>query len=72
MKLQFKHQKCRADEAFLRVGDKSKLQTFEDRLQLSYDKGERYFEDKAGIMQIKGNALRNRLCPYAITFLILC
>ena len=36
-----------ADEVFLRVGDKSKLQTFEERLQLNYDKGERYFEDKA-------------------------
>lgn len=35
------------DEVFLRVGDKSKLQTFEERLQLNYDKGERYFEDKA-------------------------
>lgn len=36
-----------ADEVFLRIGDKSKLQTFEERLQLNYDKGERYFEDKA-------------------------
>ncbi len=36
-----------ADEVFLRVGDKSKKQTFEERLQLSYDKGDRYFEDKA-------------------------
>lgn len=36
-----------ADDVFLRVGDKSKLQTFEERLQLNYDKGERYFEDKA-------------------------
>ncbi len=36
-----------ADEAFLRVGDKSKLLRFEERLQLLYDKGERYFEDKA-------------------------
>lgn len=36
-----------ADEVFLRVGDKSKLQTFEERLQLNYDKGERYFEDRA-------------------------
>lgn len=36
-----------ADEVFLRVGDKSKLQTFDERLQLTYDKGERYFEDKA-------------------------
>ncbi len=35
-----------ADDVFLRVGDKSKLQTFEERLQLNYDKGERYFEDK--------------------------
>nr|WP_308500301.1 ATP-binding protein [uncultured Agathobacter sp.] len=29
-----------ADEAYLRVGDKSKLLKFEERLQLSYDKGE--------------------------------
>ncbi len=36
-----------ADDVFLRVGDKSKLQTFEECLQLNYDKGERYFEDKA-------------------------
>ena len=36
-----------ADDVFLRVGDRSKLQTFEERLQLNYDKGERYFEDKA-------------------------
>ena len=36
-----------ADDVFLIVGDKSKLQTFEERLQLNYDKGERYFEDKA-------------------------
>lgn len=36
-----------ADDVFLRVGDKSKLQTFEERLQLNYDKGERYFEDKS-------------------------
>ena len=36
-----------ADDVFLRVGDKSKLQSFEERLQLNYDKGERYFEDKA-------------------------
>ncbi|MCM1136814.1 MAG: putative DNA binding domain-containing protein [Clostridium sp.] len=35
-----------ADEVFLRVGDKSKLLKFEERLQLTYDKGERYFEDK--------------------------
>ncbi|MDD3219683.1 MAG: hypothetical protein PHC41_12705 [Lachnospiraceae bacterium] len=36
-----------ADDVYLRVGDKSKLQTFEERLRLNYDKGERYFEDKA-------------------------
>lgn len=36
-----------ADEAFLRVGDKSKKLSFEERIQLMYDKGERYFEDKA-------------------------
>lgn len=36
-----------ADDVFLRVGDKSKLQTFEERLQLNYDKSERYFEDKS-------------------------
>lgn len=28
------------------MGDKSKLLRFEERLQLTYDKGERYFEDK--------------------------
>ena len=38
-----------ADDVFLRVGDKSKLQTFEERLQLNYDKGERYFEGKRSI-----------------------
>lgn len=30
----------------MRVGDKSKKLTFEERLQLMYDKGERFFEDK--------------------------
>lgn len=35
-----------ADEVYFRVGDKSKLLKFEERLQLTYDKGERYFEDK--------------------------
>lgn len=35
-----------ADEVYLRVGDKSKLLKFEERVQLTYDKGERYFEDK--------------------------
>lgn len=34
-----------ADEAYIRVGDKSKKLTFEERTQLMYDKGERYFED---------------------------
>ncbi len=35
-----------ADEVYLRVGDKSKKLGFNDRLQLTYDKGERSFEDK--------------------------
>ena len=34
-----------ADEVRLRVGDKSKKLSFEDRTQLMYDKGMRYFED---------------------------
>ena len=36
-----------ADEAYMRVGDKSKKLTFDERVQLMYDKGERYFEDTA-------------------------
>lgn len=36
-----------ADEAFVRVGDKSKKLSFEERIQLMYDKGERYYEDTA-------------------------
>lgn len=36
-----------ADEAFVRVGDKSRKLTFDERVQLMYDKGERYFEDTA-------------------------
>ena len=35
------------DEAFMRVGDKSRKLTFDERVQLMYDKGERYFEDTA-------------------------
>ena len=35
------------DEAFMRVGDKSRKLSFEERVQLMYDKGERYFEDTA-------------------------
>lgn len=34
-----------ADEVFWRVGDKSRKLAFEERLQLMYDKGERYYED---------------------------
>ena len=34
-----------ADEVFWRVGDKSRKLTFDERLQLMYDKGERYYED---------------------------
>ena len=36
-----------ADEAFMRVGDKSRKLTFDEHLQLMYDKGERPFEDTA-------------------------
>ena len=35
-----------ADEVFMRVGDKSKKLAFEEQMQLMYDKGERFFEDK--------------------------
>lgn len=35
-----------ADECFMRVGDKSKKLNFDERMQLLYDKGERYCEDK--------------------------
>lgn len=34
------------DEAYLRVGDKSKKLSFEERMQLMYAKGTRYFEDE--------------------------
>ena len=36
-----------ADEAFMRVGDRSRKLSFEERMQLMYDKGERFFEDTA-------------------------
>jgi ATP-dependent DNA helicase RecG len=36
-----------ADEAFMRVGDKSRKLSFEERVQLMYDKGERFYEDTA-------------------------
>ena len=35
-----------ADEVFLRVGDKSKKLNFDQRLQLVYAKGVKYFEDQ--------------------------
>ena len=35
-----------ADECYMRVGDKSKKLSFDERMQLLYDKGERYYEDK--------------------------
>ena len=35
-----------ADECFMRVGDKSKKLNFDERIQLLYDKGERFYEDK--------------------------
>ena len=34
-----------ADEVFYRVGDKSKRLTFDERMQLLYDKGDRFYED---------------------------
>lgn len=34
------------DEVFLRVGDKSKKLTFDERLQLMYSKGARYYENE--------------------------
>ena len=36
-----------ADEAYMRVGDKSRKLSFEERIQLMYDKDERYYEDTA-------------------------
>ena len=36
-----------ADEAFMRVGDKSRKLSFDERMQLMYDKGERFYEDTA-------------------------
>mgnify|MGYP002860016224 CR=1 FL=1 len=36
-----------ADEAFKRIGDKSRKLSFDERLQLMYDKGERSYEDTA-------------------------
>ena len=42
----FDRKSINADEVFMRVGDKSKKLTFDERIQLMYDKGERFFEDK--------------------------
>ena len=36
-----------ADEAFMRCGDKSRKLSFDERIQLMYDKGERYYENTA-------------------------
>ena len=36
-----------ADDAFMRVGDKSRKLSFDERMQLMYDKGERNYEDEA-------------------------
>lgn len=36
-----------ADEAYMRVGDKNRKLSFKERIQLMYDKGERYYEDTA-------------------------
>lgn len=35
-----------ADEVYMRVGDKSRKLSFDERTRLMYDKGERFFEDK--------------------------
>ena len=35
------------NEAYMRVGYKSRKLSFEERIQLMYDKGERYYEDTA-------------------------
>ncbi|MCM1257626.1 MAG: putative DNA binding domain-containing protein [Roseburia sp.] len=52
-----------ADEVFMRVGDKSRKLTFEERTQLMYDKGERFFEDQpvpeAGIEDIDLEFVKN-------------
>ena len=52
-----------ADEAFMRVGDKSRKLSFDERVQLMYDKGERYYEDTAvygaTINDIDMNAVAN-------------
>ena len=52
-----------ADEAFMRVGDKSRKLNFDERMQLMYDKGERYYEDQtaygATIADIDMNAVND-------------
>lgn len=52
-----------ADEVFWRVGDKSRRLSFEERLQLMYDKGERYYEDSpvygASVDDIDMDAVQN-------------
>ena len=45
------------EECFMRVGDKSKKLNFDERMQLLYDKGERYYEDK----DVYG-AILNQVC----------
>lgn len=35
-----------ADEVYLRIGDKSHRLNFEERMQLIYSKGSRYYEDE--------------------------
>ena len=41
-----------ADEVFMRVGDKSKKLSFDERMQLMYDKGERFLKTNRFRMQI--------------------
>lgn len=54
-----------ADEAFMRVGDKSRKLTFDERVQLMYDKGERYFEDTAVYGATIGDIDMDAVADYA-------
>ena len=54
-----------ADEAFMRVGDKSRKLTFDERVQLMYDKGERYYEDTAVYGATIGDIDMDAVADYA-------
>ena len=49
-----------ADEVYYRVGDKSKKLTFDERMQLTYDKGDRFYEDTP----VAGAALADLDLPF--------